>query len=183
MVLARSVSISKNVVYFHLNQIAVTGTSSTNQIGIVLDGTGNFCGTSSISNSLLSFLAVGVKGIGNGGDSMHGVAMWGGRMQAFKASPSIGIDIEGGSSNTIVNTDFESNATAIKFGANAIENIAQTRSEANTIDFQAVKESKRNVACVFKRSIKPRISDSGHDNHFGTCRDGSFTDRLLQPSR
>lgn len=167
----------QNTVYFHLNDVAVTGTSAKNQTGIVLDGAGNFCGTGTISNPLLSGLAVGIKGVGTGANAMNAVTVSGGTISTNKTGT--GIDIEGGSSNTIINTDLESNAVAVRFGQNAYENLAQLRSEANAVEVQADKGSKRNVACFFKSGFKMTILDKGTDNHFGTCSDGEFTKRLL----
>jgi hypothetical protein len=160
-----------NVVYWSLINIAVAGHSHAGEKAIVCDGTGNFCGTGSIINPILTFVdegIVGKTGLG-GADAMNAVTVLGGTIQTGTAS-GVGIDIQGGQQNQIYGTDLESNFIGVKFGADAVDNYVDVRSEANITDFSALSGSLRNIGKA-RGNASIVVSDAGTGNHFMLAKD------------
>src|SRR5690242_5914113 len=175
---ARGISLT-NVVYFSLDNISVNGSSVANTIGIQCDGTGNFCGNGTILSPHASGIGTGILGTGSGASTMNSVVIVGsgGRIEASVA-PGIGLDIEGGQQNYVYGTDFESNTTAVKFGANAVQNFADIRGEANTTDFLGATGSNTNVGIV-RNNATAVVTDTGTNNHFSEAGDLSAREFLF----
>jgi hypothetical protein len=163
-----------NVVYFSMNRVYVAGTNLIGQTGIVLDGTGNFCGTGTIINPNISFLGTCILGKSalGGADAMNAVTIIGGTLSTNVVG-GIGLNIDSGFQNQVYGTDFESNTIAVKFGADAVDNYIDMRSEVNTTDFSALGGSQRNIGRA-RGNASIVVSDSGTDNHFMLGKDSDF---------
>jgi len=155
------------VVYFDIANFAVAGQNVPGTFGIVCDGTGNFCGTGSISNPMIAFLGTGIFGTGPFANSMNAVTITGGTIQT-NVGGGIGLNIDQGDANTVFGTDFESNTTAIRFGSAAINNtVTAARMEANTTDVSGIAGSSNNfVRGLTQANNQLIVSDAGRNNNF-----------------
>jgi hypothetical protein len=163
------------VVYFDMQSISVFGNDTPGTFGIVFDGTGpDFTGNGVITNPLISHLGTCMKGTGSLNNRMNAVVIIGGRFSSY-VSQGIGLDLQWGYENYIYGTDFESNSTAVKLGANAVNTSADIRSEANTVDVQADEGSSHNTVRVRTPTNAVLIkSDNGIENHLSAALDGNF---------
>lgn len=162
-----------NVVYFRLINPSVVGDgTTTGTVGVVCDGTGNFCGTGEIIGPYMTGLGTGILGNGPGGTGANAIVVLGGTVQSTVVG-GIGIDLENADSSSVYGLDIESESVAIKFGALAAGNFIRIRQEANTTDVQALAGSQFNVVQVERANV-PVVSDAGTNNQFYRMQDGKF---------
>lgn len=162
----------KRVIYFELTNPSIVGNSTAGTFGIVLDGTGNFCGTGRVINPYIPSMGVGIYGTGTSNQGMNAVTILGGTVQS-SATNSIGLDIECGAQNEVVSLDLESLATGVKLGALANNNIINVSNEVLTTDVQALSGSAYNKVTV-QNNAAIVISNAGTNNHFSRAIDANF---------
>jgi len=119
---------------FFLNHV-VTYCGSTAQVGITLDGTGNFTGDSVILNpyALACFSGIRLTGSGTGAGNDNVVS---GGVLFATAAGGRALDFQDGAGNTVTNIDIEGAATAINFASNAnvTGNVVSFWNAVNTTD-------------------------------------------------
>jgi len=180
----------QNVTYFNLTNVGIIGSSAVNSTGLVCDGAGNFCGTGVLVNPLITFVQTGILGTGSGSNTMNTVTITGGTIQSSGGAPlpnSIGINCDQCLNDRVLGLDIESEATAVRYGANAQFENFEFRTEANTQDVLAIAGSIGNITRVraFGPSQTLNVSDSG--NHNVTVQEGielsnTFTSSTISAS-
>jgi len=157
-----------------LDGIYLNGNNATGQIGVVLDGTGNYAGG--------TFIDVYINGFGTGwqltGDALGNFANASTFVKTHVVCPTsvsggtpivgtIGVNVLEGDGNTWSGGDVESCSTMFHLGPNAVNNtIDGLRNENSTIQYQADSGSKWNAVFTGGTFFTGELIDNGSRNSF-----------------
>jgi hypothetical protein len=131
---------------------------STNQVGVLMDGTGNFTGLGDVTNPYAIACFSGLRFTGTGGSGTNYVNVHGGSLTSTPASGRA-LDFQNGNGN-IVSIDIEGAPTAVNFAASnqVAGNVVIIWANTNTTDVAFGAGSHQNVyASLFG---VPTVSDS-----------------------
>jgi hypothetical protein len=152
---------------YMLDRLVIGGTSSANsRVGVVFDGTGNYCGSGTMSQCRITNLTTGILGTGVAvNNGMNDATFTGLKCSGL----GIAVNVSVGQHAQFFGGDFESCTTAFSFsgGANAFGCVGYgVRMEGNTTDFSFAAGSTRNVFTITTGSNSglPIITDSGSEN-------------------
>ena len=159
-----------------LENLYLTGPNTINQVGIALDGTGNYTGG--------KFVSVKINGFGTGvlmqghlsgsvlddyanASTFVGIHIDCPTSGGSPISGTYGFNVDGGDGNTVTGGDVEGCSTMTRFGANAANNTwLGLRNENSTLQYVAASGSEWNQVKNGGTFFTGRVTDAGEHNSF-----------------